>query len=1076
MKKQKFLVANLLVFAFIFFTGFKVSASYDVVKLSSDYLIDETKPSVLSGCSTYGTVGVDNSGAGSVKRYIGKFNLNSTTAGFTKAILRTGNIKSSTDSPQNYVLYKLTSEAGVSTTFDINSAVTPVSNRSGLWEYDITNIVNDWMANPANNYGYIIKRLDESVVGSYNTSIMFNCANNQNGGAVLVFYYGNDTYEPLTALPANPTINISNVNIAALSDKGSIIEWTTDRLAKMNLLYHEKNSFNKDLNFDSFNGIMSNGVFLYNETEASINHNFLIPGDSSLPAGSNFYYQIVDSNSISGYTPNKTKILIGGPLLSTGQGISVSEQSVANSSNSVTLKFKTNVPTNVEMIIEKSGMSSDRFEKKITDYTTDHEITFSGLKNSSYYNINKLLLRDQGHYYWSAGVNNQNINVELKTLAAVGSTSLPDLIITDTYIYPNTPKSGESIPSNGGIMVKIKNIGTSVAFNLGNINFAAAIYDDLGVLQAQNLITMSEHPTLQPNEEFTYMIKPLSFLQYKLSGSYVKLKIVVDTLNNLEEKNESNNNLEKILEITSNSSMPITNTSLATGTIGTYYAEYLQTGASGLYTWSATGLPTGLSLTGNKISGTPTTAGTYAVTVTLTLTSGQTVSKQFSLVVATTGTPSITIVSPNGGEQWEIGKTYQVTWKVSGFSPNDYVKVLIRKGLWDSGNAVNYGNTLANTEAYRNIAILNPVGNDTSFYEVGKNYFIDISLVTSNGEPLATDFSDATFSIIATNSPTISEQVKCIFKGSQTEQKCYLAGDNEKFSCTGKETCVIDVNRAKGEKVTWKSSCGGYGYTIMDGQNEFAEFDCTAAVIDMNNAAKDIVDNKYDSILSELNQLRDTVKEQQNEIKYLKSMTNDLKNVSDQIKSAINDFITYGVDSNTQKLGAGERAAVINSYKAAFSKLPETEAELTDAIKIANGRFPSVTSDKAEQQAKEQFYKIYNRVADMNNANDAAAIKVMAYGLRQKAQNRNLNSEKTGIKTFKAIYGYTPKTTEDWNTMQAITYSGATKKIDSDKDGLADETEIKLGTNPNNADSDSDGYKDGTEVLEGYNPKGEGKL
>jgi len=44
---------------------------------------------------------------------------------------------------------------------------------------------------------------------------------------------------------------------------------------------------------------------------------------------------------------------------------------------------------------------------------------------------------------------------------------------------------------------------------------------------------------------------------------------------------------------------------------------------------------------------------------------------------------------------------------------------------------------------------LNPAGGDTSFYEVGKNYFIDISLVTSSGGPLANDFSDAPFSIVA---------------------------------------------------------------------------------------------------------------------------------------------------------------------------------------------------------------------------------------------------------------------------------------------------------------------------------------
>jgi hypothetical protein len=192
--------------------------------------------------------------------------------------------------------------------------------------------------------------------------------------------------------------------------------------------------------------------------------------------------------------------------------------------------------------------------------------------------------------------------------------------------------------------------------------------------------------------------------------------------------------------------------------------------------------------------------------------------------------------------------------------------------------------------------------------------------------------------------------------------------------------------------------------------------------------AKLLVDDKYGQILAELKQLRNTIKEQQTEIKYLKSLVNDVKAISEKAQETINNFITYGVDANTAKLGAGERAAVMNSYKAAFDKLPETEAELADVIKIANGRFPSVVNDQAEAQAKEQFLKIYKRKPDMNGAKDAAAVKIMAYGLRQKAENRNLNSEKVGIKIFKAIYGHTPKTTTEWNAMQAITYSGATQK------------------------------------------------
>jgi hypothetical protein len=182
-----------------------------------------------------------------------------------------------------------------------------------------------------------------------------------------------------------------------------------------------------------------------------------------------------------------------------------------------------------------------------------------------------------------------------------------------------------------------------------------------------------------------------------------------------------------------------------------------------------------------------------------------------------------------------------------------------------------------------------------------------------------------------------------------------------------------------------------------------------------------------DPILEELKQLRNRVREQEMEIKYLNNLNEDLKKVSDKMKTALNEFITYGADENTLKLGEGERAAVIHSYKQAFEKLPSNEEELEDAIKIANGRYPSLSNDKAETKAKEEFKKIYKREADLNNEKDKAAIVVMAYGLRQKAENRNLESEKQGINTFKHIYKRTPANTQDWNIMQAITYSGATR-------------------------------------------------
>ena len=70
----------------------------------------------------------------------------------------------------------------------------------------------------------------------------------------------------------------------------------------------------------------------------------------------------------------------------------------------------------------------------------------------------------------------------------------------------------------------------------------------------------------------------------------------------------------------------------------------------------------------------------------------------------------------------------------------------------------------------------------------------------------------------------VKEQVKCVFANSDEMQQCYT--DDGRFGCSGTGTCVTNVNGKQGEKLTWKSSCGGYGYTIIDGNNEYGEFNC----------------------------------------------------------------------------------------------------------------------------------------------------------------------------------------------------------------------------------------------------------
>ena len=76
------------------------------------------------------------------------------------------------------------------------------------------------------------------------------------------------------------------------------------------------------------------------------------------------------------------------------------------------------------------------------------------------------------------------------------------------------------------------------------------------------------------------------------------------------------------------------------------------------------------------------------------------------------------------------------------------------------------------------------------------------------------------------SAPKTEETVTCYFENSVGEQKCYIAEDNSDLYCVGTDSCSIVVGAPKGEKFTWKSSCGGYQYTFQDWENEKVVFEC----------------------------------------------------------------------------------------------------------------------------------------------------------------------------------------------------------------------------------------------------------
>jgi hypothetical protein len=161
----------------------------------------------------------------------------------------------------------------------------------------------------------------------------------------------------------------------------------------------------------------------------------------------------------------------------------------------------------------------------------------------------------------------------------------------------------------------------------------------------------------------------------------------------------------------------------------------------------------------------------------------------------------------------------------------------------------------------------------------------------------------------------------------------------------------------------------------------------------------------------------------QNEILYQKVATEHFTNdTKEQQKFAISLFIHEGTQT-TVFLGSGERAGVVNSFFTAFGRLPESETDWQDIIKMGNGRWPEARNTDAEDIAVAQFEKVYKRKPDRAVAVDDNAVMIITYGLRP--ANRNLDSEKTAIRTFKAIFGTNPGIALEWDTVRMIAYSGA---------------------------------------------------
>src|SRR3989338_8031206 len=210
-------------------------------------------------------------------------------------------------------------------------------------------------------------------------------------------------------------------------------------------------------------------------------------------------------------------------------------------------------------------------------------------------------------------------------------------------------------------------------------------------------------------------------------------------------------------------------------------------------------------------------------------------------VVASQQAPSITVLSPNGGEQLSTGPSsnFKVWYQVSNpqFSGIAQLKLeLLLKdgtvlGRIHSSSLLNF----FSDSSYWNFSWQTGLwyGPDGSTNVAGVGEYKIRATLFDGIKVVSIDDSNAPFSIV-TAGTTVYESVKCVFNGSSSEQNCYTATDTSsiyyKLGCSGVGACVVDLKGTKGDKITWKSSCGGYAYTVVDGTNKYAEFSCSSVV------------------------------------------------------------------------------------------------------------------------------------------------------------------------------------------------------------------------------------------------------
>ena len=250
----------------------------------------------------------------------------------------------------------------------------------------------------------------------------------------------------------------------------------------------------------------------------------------------------------------------------------------------------------------------------------------------------------------------------------------------------------------------------------------------------------------------------------------------------------------------------ITTTILTDGRVGEPYSASLGADGTAPITWSVTNgsLPTGLSLNGNTISGTPTTAGTSTFTVTATNTVGSdnsvaTDSKQFTLTIeaaidvsvesvsldkttlelteGSTETLTATITPNNATNQnvtWESSNpsvaTVDESGKVTAVAPGEAtITVTTEDGSKTATCTVIVHTATTITTQPQSVSVTEGQSATFSVTATGDNLRYQWQINSGNGWSAITGATDASYTIDRTTTAMSGNQYHCIVTGDGGE-------------------------------------------------------------------------------------------------------------------------------------------------------------------------------------------------------------------------------------------------------------------------------------------------------------------